>query len=156
MKNQLSMDEEFKLWVLLKQVRHAIYDAVERELRQYGISPTEAAVLSVLKAVGKNVTPAEISRWMFRKPHSVSGLLSRMEKKGLVRKAKDLSRKNLVRVTMTEKGEQAYSRSTKIDSVARITSSLTRKQRQQIMRCLEILRASALKEIGEKEELPFP
>lgn len=156
MKNQLSTGEEFELWVLLNQVRHAIHDAVERELRQYGISPIEAAVLSIAKVTGKNATPAEISRWLLREPHSVSGLVSRMEKKGLVRKVKDLPKKNLVRVAITDKGEQAYSRSLKIDSLRRITSSLSREQRRQTISCLKVLRSVALKEIGKEKGPPFP
>jgi len=154
MKNRLSMDEKFGLWVLLNQVRHAIYDAVERELRKYGISPVEASVLSIVKTTDKNVTPTEISRWLFRKSHSVCELLGRMEKKGLVTKVKDLPRKNLVRVVITDKGEQAYSQSLKVASIRRITSSLNEEQRRQMISCLNILRAVALKEIGKEDKLP--
>jgi len=154
MKNRSPMDEKFGLWILLNQVRHAIYDAVERELRQYGISPVEASVLSIVKTADKNVTPTEISRWLFRKPHSVCELLDRMEKKGLVTKVKDLPRKNLVRVAITDKGEQAYSQSLKVASIRRIVSSLNEEQHQQMISCLNILRAVALKEIGKEDELP--
>ena len=102
-----------------------MYKARTRELFQYGITPAEAAVLVIVQAIGEKATPAEISRWLFREPHSISGLLARMEKQGLVRKVKDLDRKNLVRVVITEKGQQAYQQSTKRESIHRIMSSLS-------------------------------
>jgi len=156
MENSAHREEEYKLWWLLCQTRDATHAARTKELRQYGISSTEAGVLFILKSGHKNMTPAELARWLLRKPHSVTGLLSRMEKKGLVKKTKDLSRKNMIRVTITEKGEQAYSVSLKRDSLHAIMSSLTKESLQQIMSSLYILRASALEGTGWKEELPFP
>ena len=79
-----SVDRDFKLWVLLHQTRDAVHKSAEKELRRFGLSPMEAALLFAVHAIGERATPAEISRWLFRESHSVSGLLDRMEKKGLV------------------------------------------------------------------------
>ena len=132
-----------------------VFKATQKELRQYGVSPEEAAVLSVVHFLGNRVTPAEISRWLLREPHTVSGILNRMEKKRLVRKTKDSERKNRVRVTLTEKGQQAYYQSTKIDSIRKIMSSLSEEECQQLSSCLKTLRARALKELGVDQEPPF-
>ena len=91
-----STDQDYKLWVLLNQVRDAVLKARQKELDQYNISASQAATLFVIEAIGPKATPAEISRRLFRKPHSVAGragILSRMEKKGLVRRFKDLDGK---------------------------------------------------------------
>jgi len=150
------MYEDFKIWVLLNEVRHAIHDAAEKELRKFNISPAEASVLSILKARGGTVTPNKISQCLLRKPNSICELLGRMEKKGLVVKAKDMPRKNMVRVLMTEKGEQAYSNCIEISSVRRILSSLSDAQQRQIVSCLNILREVALNEIKNEREAPLP
>jgi DNA-binding MarR family transcriptional regulator len=113
MENSLSVDKDYALWVLLLQMRDAALKLREKELSQYGISPEQAGVLFIIHTIGNTATPVEISRWLLRKHHTVLGILGRMEKAGLVRKTKDPERKNLVRVTLTEKGRQAYYQSTR-------------------------------------------
>jgi len=154
-RNYLSVDKDYTLWGLLIQAKDMVFKAREKELRQYGISPEEAAVLFIVQSIGNQATPAEISRWLLRKPHTVSGILSRMEKKGLVRKTKDLDRENLVSVTLTEKGQQAYHQSTKIESIRQIMSSLSEDERQQLSSGLKKLRDRALKQLGMNQP-PFP
>jgi DNA-binding MarR family transcriptional regulator len=155
MRNPLSVDKDYALWVLLFQAKDMVFKAREKEVRQYGISPEEAAVLFIVQTLGNKATPGEISRWLLRKPHTVSGILSRMEKKGLVTKNQGLDRKNLVRVRLTEKGEKAYYRSTKIESIRHIMSSFSEEERQQLGSHFKTLRDRALKELGV-EEPPFP
>lgn len=140
-------DQDYRLWVLLNQVRDAILKARQKELNQYNISATQAATLLAIEAIGLKATATEISRRLFLKPHSVAGqagILSRMEKKGLVRRLKDLDRKNLVRVVLTEKGREAYYQSTKQESIRQIVSSLSEEERQQLTSCLHTLRDKAL------------
>lgn len=86
MKNYSFVDQDYELWVLLHQPRDAVFKAREKELSPYGISTMQAAVLFIILAIGNEATPTEISRWLLREPHSVSNLLSRMEKEGLVTK----------------------------------------------------------------------
>ena len=151
-----SVDQDFRLWVLLHQTRDAIFKAREKELKPYGITTMECGVLFIVEAVGYKATPAEISRWLYREPHSVSVLLSRMEKKGLIKKTKDLERKNLIRISLTEKGKQAHISCTKLKSVHNIVSTLSKEEYRQMASYLGKLRDSALKENGIEEGLPFP
>ena len=90
----------FDLWVLLSRTRDAVFKARQKELNQWNISIVQAAVLSALYDVDEKATPAKISRWIFREPQSVSEVLGRMESRGLLRKIKDLAKKNRVRVRM--------------------------------------------------------
>jgi len=109
-----------------------------------------------VKAVKVPATPAEISRWLFREPHTVSGLLDRMEKDGLVTKVKDLDRKNLVRVVITEKGEEAYRKSRDMKAVGNIMSSLLEEEKDNLRGYLETLRSEALAQLRVDYPLPFP
>lgn len=156
MKYFTDKDEDFELWILLRQTKDAIEVARENELRPYGMSMIQAGVLFTVQAIGYRATPAEISRWLFRKQHSVSGLLKRMEKAGLIRRVKDLDKKNLVRITMTAKGRQAYAQAFKRESIHRIMSSLSKTGRKQLRSYLEALLDSALKESGAGFKPPFP
>jgi len=159
MKNHLPSDDDFNLWMLLNQVRHITYLAMQKEHRHYGISTMRAIVLFYIKTIetikGK-ATPAEISRWMLRAPHTVSSILTGMEKAGLVSKVKDPVKKSEVNVTLTEKGNQAYKQSLKRKSLGGIFSCLSAEERQQLDSSLKKLRGEALKSLTTERKAPFP
>ncbi len=150
------IDRDYELWVLLRQTSDAIRRARENELRKIGISRIQAAVLFALKTIEPPVTPAKISRWLFREPHSVSGLLDRMERQGLITKAKDLDRRNLVRVSLTPKGEEAYEFSKDRRSMREVLSVLTPEERDVLRGYMLRLRGKALDVLKMEVALPFP
>lgn len=156
METNVARDREYELWVLLHQACDAMIRARENELRGFGISRMQAAVLFIVKAIDGPATPAEISRWPFREPHTVAGLLERMEKQGLVRQVNDLERKNMIRVVITEKDEEACQRSRELKVIRTILSCLSPEQRDSLRPYVETLRNEALKELGVKHQLPFP
>ncbi len=152
----LTTDRDYNLWVLLHQARDAVFKAREKELSQYGISTMEAAALFIIQAIGNKPTPAEISRWIFREHHTVTALLSRMEKKGLITKVKDPDRKNTWRVDLTEKGQNAYRQSVKRESIHAAMSPLSQNERQQFESYLKKVRNQAFKYSLSEPALPFP
>ncbi|MBI2857797.1 MAG: winged helix-turn-helix transcriptional regulator [Chloroflexi bacterium] len=145
MTRRLTREHDESLWLLLVQARDAIRKARQKELNQYGISVRQSAVLSAIEAIGDKATPAEISRWTLREPHSVSEVLNRMEKAGLVQKVKDLDRKNLVRVTLTNKGREVHSKASVTECIPTIISRLPPKDRAQLASYLQTLRDEALR-----------
>lgn len=140
----LSEDEDYSLWVLLHQTTDTVSRDREKELNQYGIPIRQVATLSIINAIGGRATPTEIARLLFRRPHTVSSILKRMEKDGLVTKTHDSERRNVVRVALTEKGRQAYHDSIKRDSIHNVMSCLTAEERQQLRSCLEKLQRKVL------------
>lgn len=156
MKKSHSEDKDFNLWVMLEQARTAVGTARDKELYQYKVSFMKAAVLYIVNAIGSEATPAEISRWILRRSHSVSGLLERMEKDGLIKKAKDLPRRNLVRVTLTDKGKQILKETTKRESIHNVMSVLSASEQEQLYSMLQRLRDRALKETITIPTPPFP
>ena len=106
---KVPLEEDYELWALLGQVNAGMARARENETRPYGISMMQVRVLSLLKAVNEPITPTGIARLLFREPHTVSQLLGRMEKAGLIQRTRSRKRDpedhGLVRVSLTEKGE---------------------------------------------------
>src|SRR5512137_444078 len=150
-------DADQDLWLLLTHTRYAIFRAREKELQRYGVSPEQVGLLFVVQALGNQATPAAISRHILRQPHTVSALVDRMAKRGLVKKVKDLDRKNLVRVVMTEKGQKTYDLSTKRGPIHRILNTITPDEKKEFRDTLEKLLAKARKEIGlDREEILPP
>jgi len=157
--NQLLEDQDFVLWVQLRQARDAVFKAREKELSQYGISVMQSAILLHIKILGEKATIGEISRWVLREPNTVSVNLSRMEKQGLVIKGKSRSgKKSIVYITLTDKGEQALKQSLKRESIRDIMSCLSsEEERKQLSSSLIKLRNKALKGLMPISELPpFP
>ena len=155
MKTFQLVDKDYEMWWTILHMRRTMRKVRAKELFRYRITPEEAAVLFVVQAAGPRVTPAEISRWILREPHSTFGLLQRMEKKGLVRKAKDLERKNLVRVLLTEKGREAYAKSDERISIHKVMSSLSEEEQEQLRTLLDRLWSRALEELGIEFKPPF-
>ena len=155
MKNEKPNDQDYNLWIMLEHARSAVVAAREKELNQYGISMMKAAVLFIVDSIGNEATPAEISRWILRKSHSVSGLLDRMEKDGLIKKTKDLHRKNLVRVTITEKGYKALNKAKDRKSIHRSMGVISDEERQKLYNQLEKIRDKALRIAGVSKP-PYP
>ncbi len=156
MEEFLFKDENFNLWILLNHVNDLVEKAREKELRKKDISYREAAALLIIKAIGNGATPAKISRWLFREPHTISELISRMEKRGLVKKVKDMDRKNLVRVALTAKGERAFAQSTKRNAIENIIGRLPEEERKQLKSSLERLRDIALRQLRVSFKPPYP
>lgn len=152
--NVTSLDEDFGLWLLIIRAKDAIHRVRHQELQQGGISSgTEAIILFLIQSLGDRATPAEISRHLFRRPHGISTLISRMERKGLVRKCNDLDRKNLVRVEMTEKGLHAYKLAAKLTTIHLIMSSLSEDERRQLRLVLDKLCNKASETLGIDNKL---
>jgi DNA-binding MarR family transcriptional regulator len=141
-------DEDQDLWSLFSHARDAVFRAREKELQRYGISPEQVRVLFILKATDNKATPSELSRYLLKQPHTMSSLVNRMASKGLVKKFKDLDRKNLVRIAITEKGMQAYEQSTKRGPIHRIIGQLNPEEKRQFRQSLEKIYGQARKEIG--------
>ncbi len=148
-------DEDQDLWLFLTHTRYAIYRAREKELQRYGVSPEQVGVLFIVQSLGNRATPSEISRFIVRQPHTVSALIERMEEKGLIKKFHDLDKKNLVRVSLTEKGQKVYDLSTKRGPIHRVMGVLDSLERGQLLKILDKLNTAARKELGlDVDRLP--
>jgi MarR family transcriptional regulator, organic hydroperoxide resistance regulator len=148
-------DEFLDLYFLFARARYLTFRAREKELRRYDLTPEQAQVLFTVQALDNQGTPAEISRRLVRQPHTISTLVNRMAKKGLVRKVKDLERKNMVRVVLTDMGREACDLSIKGGPIRRILGTLDESERRQFQQYLERIMTRAREELGlDRDDLP--
>jgi len=140
--------DDYDLWLLLVHTRDTMGKVRERELRQYKVSTKWGAVLREIQAIGHNATPRELSRRLFREPHSVSEMVTNMEQAGLLEKTRDLAKKHSVRLSLTDKGRAVYSQVAKRDSIYEIMSCLTDEQRKELRSCLEPLLNMAFEKLS--------
>ena len=154
---QIKADKDYTLLTQLLQVADIFVKVRERELLPQNLSATSAAILFLVEAMGKDVTPAKISRMLLREPHSVSGILMRMEKQGLLKRTKNMERKNLIRITLTAKGENTLKQAMKKEGVKHVLAKLSEEQRKQLKQSLLALKEAGMKELHlSPKALPWP
>jgi MarR family transcriptional regulator, organic hydroperoxide resistance regulator len=142
-----SIVESYRLFQLLRYTADAIHRAREYELKKYNLTPEQAGALVCILSLGNNATQAELSRWLFRLPNSITILINRMEKMGLVKKRPDKKRKNIIRLSLTKKGYEAYLHSIEFKAFHPMITVLTAEKRQQLKTILEEVREKAFENL---------
>jgi len=127
----------------------------EQELRALDLTMIQAAVLYWVKTSKTPPTPADLSRLLFRRPHTVLDLLGRMEKQGLITRRRDPRRKNVSRIVLTDKGEQAFKRQREVRGIAGILTELTREESETVLVALEKMRKKAIEELKSGLSAPY-
>jgi DNA-binding MarR family transcriptional regulator len=151
--SKVSTDRNFDLWQLLWATFHLIGKVRSRELTKDGISARSAGVLLISLKLGKGATPAALHREFFVERHTISEQLTRMERDGLIKKVKDLDRKNSIRVEVTDLGFEVYRKSTKRKSIKSIMSVLNQEEQHELQFLLSKLRDKAIEHLGI-EDIP--
>lgn len=145
--DRLEVDEFFRLFALVAQTKDAMLRARQVGYDQHGISNERRALLWIIRSYGGQATPSDIGRRFFRELHSITEMLSRMEKDGLVTKHQGSGRSKTV-VKLTEKGSDILRQSLHNEVDKRIMSILTPEERDQLAVFLSKLRKQALAELG--------
>jgi DNA-binding MarR family transcriptional regulator len=149
-------DKEYDLWTLISRVYHMIAKLRNMEMSKHGILPVQAYILFILSALGNDATPAEISRFVYQQRSSVSDILNRMVKQGLITKEKKSGGKGRVLVKMTEKGEKTLQISTQREHLHNVMSVLNEEKRRQFESALELLRDKAAEEFSVYQKTILP
>lgn len=150
MSHSSTTDENYVLAMLLRQAGDTMLRARQAELMDVGISTIEAATMLAIDDLGERALPIRISEWILRRPNSTSALLQRMEKDGLVQRAYDLERKNLVRMTLTDHGREVLQKVSVRSSVHQVFNGLSEEERVCLKRALLHVRTGALDFLREK------
>lgn len=151
--NNGQFSEQFlDTWALFRRAANAMLKAREKELHQAGIRSIHAAVLRSIKAYGEPMTPAELSRWLFRESQTVAGLLNRMEEKGLVRRVKVDKDRRLTKVAITKKGEDVFDKISNSEVIFRIMSTLSEGELKQFRNYVARIMSKSMEEIDEMKD----
>jgi DNA-binding MarR family transcriptional regulator len=143
-----SIIEGYQLFHLLRQTADAIHKSREIELRKYGISPQQSGALVCIHSLGKKATSAELSRWLFRESNSLTVLLNRMHRLGLIKKTADTKKKNIIRLSLTKKGFEAYQHAVEFRTFNLIVNVLPERKRKQLWALLQLVREEVFKNLN--------
>ena len=135
--NEQYYNTSFNTWRLLDSVRSVIGRLRNIELAKIGLSPEQSGILQTLITSGGKSTIAQLTILGFRLRHSVSTLVDRMQKKGLVNKIKYPKQKEF-EIVITEKGQNKYDKIT-IAPIDTIFSFLSSEEIQRLSHYLKII-----------------
>jgi DNA-binding MarR family transcriptional regulator len=147
-------DPDVNLYILLDQTDGIITSAVELEIKHLKMTQPQARVLTMLSRQDKPATLDELANWTLKEFNSVSTLINRMEKKGLVKKSKqpgDLK----TYVSLTEKGSDLYHNKVTERSIHLIFEKLSAQEKKQMESALKKLRDTTRDLLGLDFRPPF-
>ncbi|AHB14197.1 MULTISPECIES: MarR family winged helix-turn-helix transcriptional regulator [Dehalococcoides] len=142
----------FDIWGIIMQARAVAYNVRRKELIEQDLTPEQAGILNILHK-GKNriITPALIAKEYLREPHTISVILKRMEEKGLIALNKNLTRRNMIRVTLTEKGDAARADAFRLDRTSKLFKNLSDDETKTLYSLLTKVMANAAEALAESE-----
>ena len=141
------------LFVILDQTRDTLIRAVELELRQSEINFAQARILYSLTQAKNGMTQGDLSKWHLRNLNTISTLINRMEKEGLVKKTKSKD-DGRVHVTLTQKGSEVWDEVSE-RAIFLTFSVLSEKEKKQLKVLLKKLRTEARNILGLDFKPPF-
>lgn len=93
---------------LVESVRNlvrALYLDARQMSRQFGLTGPQSAVLRLLISKG-SMSSADLSRGLFVTPSNITGIIDRLEKKGLVTRIRKDSDRRVTLITLTHDGRR--------------------------------------------------
>ena len=142
-------EEDFKLWRFLDHTRYAISRSREIELAHFGLTPEQAYVLDILSVSGGSTTIGDIVDMTLRQHHTISTLIDRMAKRGLVQKERSRNDKRKYDIVMTKDGRELFQKVSK-KSIEAVFSTLSKDEKRELSSLLSRLLSRAYEMTGKQ------
>lgn len=147
-------DAKIALYGLFDNTKELITKAVEMELGQYQMSVPQVKVLDTLVRSNGELSLGQLSEGTVKELNSVSALVTRMTKKGLVKKFRKPG-DGKIYVAITENGKEVYENTVTEKSIHLIFDTLTKKEEEQLQFLLGKLNQNVRSLLGLDFRPPF-
>jgi len=139
-------------WSLLHRVRDVLMKCEDERFGEYGLTSEQYGVLVTMKYIGESARPTDIARWLTRSPNSISMIVDRMVKVGLVRRVRSRGDRREVRVIITNNGENALKPATVdgLEFIRKIMLPLSDEDLSTFIRLLEMVRREAFECLNQE------
>lgn len=97
-------DRIFNSWILFHQSYDSMLQCQEKVCSTYGLTSKQHATLITIKELPKPVTIKDLADCFDRDSTSITFIIDRLEKTGLVTRVRDLKDRRSLRVAVTPKG----------------------------------------------------
>ncbi len=135
-----------RLWRQLYQTYTLLKQCEDKTIEEHGLTTEQYAVLVSIVYLGEPTRITDIARWLERSTNSISMIVDRMVKVGLVKRKRDTKDRRIVYVTMTSKAENAFKPATRatFEVVRKIMLSLSHEDKNSLHNLLGTLKYDIL------------
>jgi DNA-binding MarR family transcriptional regulator len=129
-------------WLLLRQVPNLVARCEDQVFSKHGLTTERHAVLMAIKHIDGPVRPTDVARWLDLSVNSVSMIIDRMVKAGLVKRTRDRKDRRTVFLTATDKADKAYVLASVAgwELIQEILAPLSDRDKRTLIKLLETLR----------------
>lgn len=145
-KNARTMSEDFEVWGKVTEVYKLIGKARSIELSAIKLTPEQSHILRILMLNGGTSTISEIADMTLRTHNTVSILVKRMEKAGLIYREKKESSKQYL-ISISKKGSELFN-TMPINSIEMIFAALSEEEKKSFSGYLDRLEQEARHILG--------
>jgi DNA-binding MarR family transcriptional regulator len=134
-----------KLWFMIHRTHDMLRTCEDQVFVEYKLTTEQYLVLMAIMYLEEPVRITDIARWLGRSTNSVSMIVDRMVKAGLLRRVRDRGDRRVVNVFITSKGQNALQPAIRAgwEYVWKIISPLPDEDRHTLMKLLEAIRYGA-------------
>jgi DNA-binding MarR family transcriptional regulator len=93
-------------WLIFHQTSDSITKCEDDTFAAVSLPYQQFIVMGAIKYAPAPVIPTVIANWLDRNPNSITLIIDRMEKDGLVKRVRDLKDRRRLRLIITEKGKK--------------------------------------------------
>ena len=142
-------------WLLLHQTHNLVLRCEASVFAQDGLTPQKHAILMAIRYIEDPVTPTEVANWLDRSTNSISLIIDRMVKKGLVKRNRNLRDRRSVRLSITEKGNEMLDQATTSgwELIQHILSPLSDDELVLLSSMLQRVRQRAFEYINSEQDM---
>jgi DNA-binding MarR family transcriptional regulator len=135
-----------RLWFLMHRDVGLFRRCEDQAYGEKGLTMEQFTVLAAMKYIGHTARPSDIAEWIGRTPNTISMIVDRMVKAGLVKRTRDRKDRRVVRVVATNKADDAFGRAIPAgwEFIHKIMLPLSQTDRQTLARLLETIRYETL------------
>jgi DNA-binding MarR family transcriptional regulator len=139
-----------RVWFVTHRTRDALNKCEDRVFAKYGLTSEQYSVLATMKSLEEPVRITDVARWLERSTNSVSMIIDRMVKAGLVKRIRDRNDRRAVRLVITAKSEAALKPATlaALEFIQEVTSPLSREDKRTFVDLHEMVKAKAFQRLS--------
>jgi DNA-binding MarR family transcriptional regulator len=144
-----------KLWRQLYQTYTLLKQCEDRVIEEHGLTTEQFAVLGAMDYFAGPMNITDIAHWLERSTNSITMLVDRMVKAGLVRRVRSKSDRRVVRVTFTSKGKNAIKPATQasFEVIRKILLQLPYEDRNNLLGLLGTTKYEILKYLNPRVDI---
>jgi DNA-binding MarR family transcriptional regulator len=149
-----SEDLVLRLWFLMHRDVGLFRRCEDQMYGERGLTTEQFTVLAAIKHIGHPARPKDIADWIGRSPNSISMIVDRMVKAGLVKRTRDRIDRRVVNVTPTSKAENSFKLAIPAgwEFIHKIMLPLSEADKHTLARLLETMRYEALNYLNPRED----